>query len=59
MGRKPTDEELNDPDFQALLAALDKVSKPIGQKPAKARPSPQPQSVAGKPEPASSGDMER
>ena len=29
MGRKLTDEELADPDFRALLVALEKVSKPI------------------------------
>ena len=29
MGRKPTDDELADPDFQALFVALEKVSKPV------------------------------
>jgi hypothetical protein len=29
MGRKLTEEELDDPDFQALFVALEKVSKPI------------------------------
>ena len=30
MGRKLTEDEFNDPDFQALLAALTKASKPLG-----------------------------
>ncbi len=30
MGRKLTEHEFNDPDFQALLAALTKASKPVG-----------------------------
>jgi hypothetical protein len=58
MGRKPTDEELNNPDFQALLTALDKVSKPVGPKLPKPARSTNPPYVAGKPEPAASGDME-
>ena len=29
MGRKLTEDELNDPDFQALLVAVKKVSKPV------------------------------
>ena len=29
MGRKLTEEELADPDFQALLVALEKVAKPV------------------------------
>jgi hypothetical protein len=29
MGRKLTDEELADPDFQALIVALEKASKPV------------------------------
>ena len=33
MGRKLTDEELADPDFQALIVALEKVSKPVAVKP--------------------------
>jgi hypothetical protein len=36
MGRKLTDEELADPDFQALFVALEKASKPVGIK----RPDP-------------------
>jgi hypothetical protein len=32
MGRKLTDEELADPDFQALIVALEKVSKPVAVK---------------------------
>ena len=30
MGRKLTDEELADPDFQALIVALEKAAKPVG-----------------------------
>ncbi len=37
MGRKLTDDELNDPDFQALLTALKKVAKPVDR--SLARPS--------------------
>jgi hypothetical protein len=29
MGRKLTDEEFADPDFQALFVALEKASKPV------------------------------
>jgi hypothetical protein len=36
MGRKLTEEELADPDFQALIVALEKVSKPVAVK----RPNP-------------------
>ena len=39
MGRKLTDEELADPDFQALIVALEKASKPVTLKrPDPARP---------------------
>lgn len=30
MGRKLTEDEFKDPDFQALLAALKKASRPVG-----------------------------
>jgi hypothetical protein len=30
MGRKLTEDEFKDPDFQALLVALKKVSRPVG-----------------------------
>ncbi len=36
MGRTLTDEELADPDFQALIVALEKASKPVTVK----RPDP-------------------
>jgi hypothetical protein len=37
MGRKLTNEEWADPDFQALFVALEKASKPLGVKPTGAK----------------------
>jgi len=37
MGRKLRDEEFADPDFQALLVALGKVTKPVTVKVAERR----------------------
>jgi hypothetical protein len=31
MGRKLTDAELNDPDFQALMIALNKAARPVSE----------------------------
>ena len=58
MGRKLTGEELNDPDFQALLTALKKVSKPVRRKGGKDTAAAAQQLVRGAPTPVSPVDLE-
>ena len=58
MGRRPTEEELNDPDFRALLAALKKVSKPVGHLRAKP-PEPSPTRTPANPRIVSATDLEQ
>ena len=49
MGRKLTDEEFADPDFQALFVALDKASKPVARKIAELKRAVVPQPADGRP----------
>jgi hypothetical protein len=48
MGRKLTDEEFADPDFQALLVSLEKASKPIARKIAELKRAVVPQPADGR-----------
>ncbi len=49
MGRKLTDEEFADPDFQALFVALEKASKPIARKIEELEGAAVPQPADGRP----------
>jgi hypothetical protein len=49
MGRKLTDEEFADPDFQALFVALEKASKPVARKIAELKRAAAPQPADGRP----------
>jgi hypothetical protein len=49
MGRKLTDEEFADPDFQTLFVALEKASKPVARKIAELKRAVVPQPVDSRP----------